>query len=114
MIGRPAGIARFPGVARSLPRRRSWLLRLPTRSLRNPIALILAPTGNRLWKCRRYGNHRTVSTAPWKSRKEREIPTFPQPIISVSQEEAEEEDEEEGNDMRDARQLDTRPPVKAR
>ena len=48
--------------------------------------------------------------------REREIPTFPQPIISVSQEEAEEEDDEEGNDMRDARQLelDTRPPVKAR
>jgi hypothetical protein len=32
MIGRPAVIARFPGVARSLPRMRSSLLGLPTRS----------------------------------------------------------------------------------
>jgi len=31
----------------------------------------------RLWKCRRRGNHKPVSTAPWKSREEREIPTFP-------------------------------------
>ena len=32
----------------------------------------------RLWKCRRHGNHKPVSTAPWKSRTDREIPTFPQ------------------------------------
>ncbi len=32
----------------------------------------------RLWKCRRHGNHRPVSTAPWKSRTDREISTFPQ------------------------------------
>ena len=32
----------------------------------------------RLWKCRSYGNHKTISTRPWKSRREREIPTFPQ------------------------------------
>ena len=29
----------------------------------------------RLWKCRSYGNHKTISTGPWKSRTEREIPT---------------------------------------
>jgi hypothetical protein len=33
-----------------------------------------------LWKWRSYGNHRTISTRPWKSRTEREIPTFPQAI----------------------------------
>ena len=42
MIGRPAVIARFPGVvlggARSLPRMRSSLLALPTAVARNPIA----------------------------------------------------------------------------
>ena len=54
---------------------------------RNAIARDHRAHGKRLWKCRRSGNHRTVSTAPWKSRTEREIPTFPQPIISVSQEE---------------------------
>ena len=27
---------------------------------------------------RSYGNHKTISTGPWKSRTEREIPTFPQ------------------------------------
>jgi hypothetical protein len=31
-----------------------------------------------LWKCRGRGNHRPISTAAWKSRTEREIPTFPQ------------------------------------
>jgi len=81
MIGRPAVIAHFPGVARSLPRRRSSFLGRPTRSRATRSPVIRAPAGNRLWKCRRYGNHRTVSTAPWKSRTEREIPTFPQPII---------------------------------
>ncbi len=45
---------------------------------RDPIAHDHVPTKPRLWKCRRYGNHRTVSTATWKSRTEREIPTFPQ------------------------------------
>ena len=38
-------------------------------------------TATRLWKCRAHGNHRTISTAAWKSRTDREIPTFPQPII---------------------------------
>ena len=37
----------------------------------------------RLWKWRSYGNHRTISTGPWKSRTEREIPTFPQAILLV-------------------------------
>jgi hypothetical protein len=39
MIGRPAVIARFPGVARSIPRMRSSLLGLPTRSraTRSPV-----------------------------------------------------------------------------
>jgi hypothetical protein len=32
----------------------------------------------RLWKWRRRGNHKSISTAAWKSRTEREIPTFPQ------------------------------------
>jgi hypothetical protein len=32
----------------------------------------------RLWKWRSDGNHKTISTGPWKSRTEREIPTFPQ------------------------------------
>ena len=31
-----------------------------------------------LWKWRPRGNHRTISTGAWKSRTEREIPTFPQ------------------------------------
>ena len=35
----------------------------------------------RLWKCRSYGNHKPISTGPWKSRTEREIPTFPQAIF---------------------------------
>jgi hypothetical protein len=40
----------------------------------------------RLWKCRSYGNHKTISTGAWKSRTEREIPTFPQadsPFLEV-------------------------------
>ena len=41
-----------------------------------PFSLTRRP---RLWKCRRRGNHRTISTAAWKSRTAREIPTFPQP-----------------------------------
>jgi hypothetical protein len=40
---------------------------------------------NRLWKCQSHGNHRTISTGPWKSRTEREIPTFPQPIPLFSE-----------------------------
>ena len=36
----------------------------------------------RLWKWRAYGNHKTISTAAWKSRREREIPTFPQAASS--------------------------------
>ena len=97
MIGGPAVIARFQGGTRSLPRMRSSRLGLPTRSraTRSPVIMASMGTGygnapwkpamemhhgNRLWKCRRYGNHRTVSTAPWKSSKEREIPTFPQPL----------------------------------
>lgn len=42
------------------------------------------PTGPRPWKCRTYGNHKPISTGPWKSRIDREIPTFPPPILSVS------------------------------
>ena len=33
---------------------------------------------SRLRTCRSYGTLRTISTGPWKSRTEREIPTFPQ------------------------------------
>ena len=32
----------------------------------------------RLWKWRPCGNHKPISTAAWKSRTAREIPTFPQ------------------------------------
>ena len=35
---------------------------------------------------RPYGNPKTVSTGTWKSRTEREIPTFPQPITSSMKE----------------------------
>jgi hypothetical protein len=31
------------------------------------------------------GNHKTISTGAWKSRTEREIPTFPQARISLFQ-----------------------------
>ena len=67
------------GVARSLPGIRSSFLGHPRRSIRTR-APVERRKPTRLWKCRRYGNHRTVSTAPWKSRTEREIPTFPQPL----------------------------------
>ena len=33
------------------------------------------------------GNHKTISTGAWKSRTEREIPTFPQPILGDVREE---------------------------
>jgi hypothetical protein len=33
------------------------------------------------------GNHKTVSTGLWKSRKEREIPTFAQPRLVLGKEE---------------------------
>jgi hypothetical protein len=36
------------------------------------------PDDGRLWKWRRRGNQKPISTAAWKSRTEREIPTFPQ------------------------------------
>jgi hypothetical protein len=36
----------------------------------------------RLWKWRAHGNHKTISTGAWKSRAEREIPTFPQAASS--------------------------------
>src|SRR5712691_10678833 len=61
---------------------------------RRPPLRLASPLSHRTWAedfhlpavkhdrhTRRYGNHRTVSTAPWKSRTRREIPTFPQPII---------------------------------
>ena len=44
------------------------------------------PHRPRLWKCRRRGNHRTISTAAWKSRTEREIPTFPQAAFRFEEE----------------------------
>ena len=34
----------------------------------------------RLWKCRRRGNHRPVSTAAWKSRTDARFPHFHKPI----------------------------------
>ena len=48
---------------------------------------------DQLWKCRPYGNHRTVSTGTWKSRTEREIPTFPQ-LICLDADETERNDTE--------------------
>src|SRR5580700_2116925 len=39
-----------------------------------------------LCKCQPHGNHKTVSTGLWKSRQEREIPTFAQPrLVSVKE-----------------------------
>ena len=38
----------------------------------------------RPWKWQSYGNHKTISTGLWKSRTEREISTFPQPLVTVS------------------------------
>jgi hypothetical protein len=38
----------------------------------------------RLWKCRSRGNPKPISTGPWKSRTDREIPTFPQPLLLSS------------------------------
>jgi hypothetical protein len=37
-----------------------------------------------LWNWRPCGNHKPVPTRTWESRTEREIPTFPQPIIVAS------------------------------
>jgi hypothetical protein len=37
-----------------------------------------------LWKWRSYGNQKTISTGAWKSRTEREIPTFPQLMLLFS------------------------------
>jgi hypothetical protein len=48
----------------------------------------------RLWEWRPYGKQRALPTGTWKSRREREIPTFPQPIIFVYQEEEDREDHE--------------------
>jgi hypothetical protein len=86
------GDASFPGVAHSLPRVRSWRLGHPTRSPETRIAHDHRSPPDRLWKCRRDGNHRTVSTAPWKSRTAREIPTFPQPVTFWGPEEEEQEE----------------------
>ena len=94
MIGRPAVIARVQGGSPIPPQEAIVAPGASYAVARHPIASDQVPTGKRLWKCRRYGNHRTVSTAPWKSRKEREIPTFPQPITLGSQEDDEEEEED--------------------
>ena len=50
----------------------------------------------RLWKCRPYGNQKAVSTGTWKSRTEREIPTFPQPILVLERRREEQDDEDHG------------------
>jgi hypothetical protein len=68
-------------VRRSLTPRRSWLLDHPRQSSCSRDARDLSSAGPRLWKCQSYGNHKTISTGLWKSRTEREIPTFPQPIL---------------------------------
>lgn len=56
--------------------RRSWAI-LDGRRLADPIAVTRSELP-RLWKCRSRGNHKTISTGPWKSRTKREISTFPQ------------------------------------
>ena len=40
-----------------------------------------------LWKCRSCGNHKSVPTGTWKSRTDREIPTFPQLTVPLLKEE---------------------------
>src|SRR6201988_2979150 len=64
------------------------LIGRPAASPRPGTAVPLAPQPPRRharasqpWKCRRGGNHRSVSTATWKSHTHREIPTFP-PLIT--------------------------------
>ena len=129
MISRPAVIPRFS------PRMRSSLLGHPRRSNRDTIcrrdghhrtvstapwksrnrtpgptiagpARVTASPGferdrvarrrKRLWKCRPYGNPKAVSTGTWKSRTEREIPTFPQPIFVLERRREEQDDEDHG------------------
>ena len=76
MIGRPAVIARVPRGSQIPPQEAIVAPGASYAVARNRSPVIMAPTGNRLWKCRRYGNHRTVSTAPWKSRtRDSHIPT---------------------------------------
>src|SRR5436309_1707522 len=61
---------------------------------RRPPLRLASPLSHRTWAedfhlpavkharhTRGYGHHRTMSTAAWKSRTEREIPTFPQPTL---------------------------------
>src|SRR5713226_7701169 len=70
---------------------------------RRPPLRLASPLSHRTWAedlhlqavkharhTRPYGNPKAVSTATWKSRTEREIPTFPQPIL-VSQKGEDEE-----------------------
>jgi hypothetical protein len=61
---------------------------------RNGVSLTTPET--RLWKWRSRGNHRTISTGPWKSRTDREISTFPQP--SHFEEKEDEEDNGKNTD----------------
>ena len=110
MIGRPAVIARVPGVARSLPRMRSSLLGLPTRS-RAPRSLVIrAPTETG------YGNAGTMETTE----------RFPQRLGNLAHHARfphshsrsflshKKNTKRKTYDMRHARQLDRRPPVRAR
>src|SRR6266853_3674249 len=72
---------------------------------RRPPLRLASPLSHRTWAedfhlqavkharhTRPYGNPKTVSTATWKSRAEREIPTFPQALVVLA-----EEREEQGN-----------------
>jgi hypothetical protein len=111
MIRRPAVIPRFSGVARSLPTMRSSFLEHPPRSRATRSPVIIALMGNG------YGNDGAMETTkrfPQRLGNLAQHARFPHShsrSFSVSQEA---EDEEEGNDMPYARQLDTRPRVKAR
>ena len=112
MIGRPAGIARFPGVASSLPRMRSSLLRLPTQVAHHPIACDQGAHGKAamempaLWKPQN-GFHSALEIS--HRTRDSHIPTADH---GVSQEEMTKR--KKMHDMRHARQLDRRPRVRAR
>ena len=65
----------------------------------------------RLWKCRPCGKQKALSTATWKSRTEREIPTFPQADHRGRSDEEDDEQETKGTDGNTRQRLDRRRPV---
>ena len=111
MIGRPAVIARFPGVARSLPRMRSSLLGLPTRSraTRSPVIRVAhgkaAMEMPALWKPQN-GFHSALEIS--HRTRDFHIPTADHCVCHKKTK------RKKMHDMRHARQLDRRPLVRAR